>query len=408
MSTIGLLMGLLVLTYVGALVLRGGRGLPTGAEFVGLGIVCGPHALGVVERSSLVAVEPILQVALAWLALVVGVDFGKVGARRTRRSHVVLGAAGAVGTAFAVGVPVSFVLSATGAGGFTPFERVLVSAGLAVTCAETTRVAVRWAAERYAADGPGSALLLGLASADDVVPLLGLGVVLAADASARLPPGVGVAAAFAITLGIGLALGGVSAVLVRHAEGPDLWGVLLGSLLLAVGVASALGLSTLLVAFVLGLVLARTSRSRRALRELLAPLERPILLPVLVMAGARADLTLFVEVRSLLVVVVAALALRVVAKLAFGAVLVATQAPLRRGGGWVGPSLLSGGPMTVSCGLVFSTRFPGPVGDTVLVVALVALVLGELAAPLSLRRLLRRLGETGETPEPLAAEGGAR
>ena len=72
MNALLLLMGLLVLSYIGSFLVGGralrGVGLPSGAEYVALGFLLGPHVLGIVERSMLVSFEPIVQVALGWLA----------------------------------------------------------------------------------------------------------------------------------------------------------------------------------------------------------------------------------------------------------------------------------------------------------------------------------------------------
>ena len=72
MSAIVLLMGLLLLSYVGSLIIGGRtpRGLPSGIEFLGLGFAVGPHALGLVDRTMIAEFEPIVQVALGWLAFV--------------------------------------------------------------------------------------------------------------------------------------------------------------------------------------------------------------------------------------------------------------------------------------------------------------------------------------------------
>ena len=80
MSAIALLMGLLVLSYIGSLLVGSGkaRGLASGVEYVGLGFAVGPHALGLVGAPMIVDFEPIVQVILGWLAFVVGLDFGRV------------------------------------------------------------------------------------------------------------------------------------------------------------------------------------------------------------------------------------------------------------------------------------------------------------------------------------------
>jgi len=72
-NAILLLMGLLVLSYLGSFLVTGrtvrGAGLPSGVEYVALGFVLGPRALDLVGADNLAAFEPVVQVALGWLAI---------------------------------------------------------------------------------------------------------------------------------------------------------------------------------------------------------------------------------------------------------------------------------------------------------------------------------------------------
>src|SRR4051812_41312419 len=107
MNAILLLVGLLVLSYLGSFLVGGrtirGAGLPSGIEYVVLGFVLGPHVLGILGRDLLGAFEPIAQVALGWLALVIGLDFGKTGDRRVGAGSMVLGLLSGVITGAMVG-----------------------------------------------------------------------------------------------------------------------------------------------------------------------------------------------------------------------------------------------------------------------------------------------------------------
>jgi hypothetical protein len=63
MNALLLLMGLLVLSYIGSFLVGGrairGFGLPSGSEYLLLGFVIGPNVLGLIERSMLDSFEPI-------------------------------------------------------------------------------------------------------------------------------------------------------------------------------------------------------------------------------------------------------------------------------------------------------------------------------------------------------------
>jgi hypothetical protein len=119
-------------------------------------------------------------------------------------------------------------------------------------------------------------------------------------------------------------------------------------------------------------------------------------------------------------VVGAALAARIAAKLVAGWILCAGFASARRAGIGLGLGLLSTGALAIAIGLSFALRFPGPVGDTVLVIVSVVTVFGEFVGPSRLRVSLLRAGEiaevkaietaapvegAGESPETQAAGG---
>jgi hypothetical protein len=173
------------------------------------------------------------------------------------------------------------------------------------------------------------------------------------------------------------------------------WGVLLGTALLAIGTAARLGLSPLSVMFFMGLTISSLSRHRREIVEMVAPTERPVLLPALLLAGARVDP--FAIVPLLMWVAPAALAARVLAKVASGVLLRTFTSPGKGArGGLLGLGLLSSGALSMSIGLSFVLRFPGPVGDLVLVTATVFTIFGEFVGPLSLRAALAGAGEIAE------------
>ena len=94
-DAIWLLMGLLLLSYIGSLLVGGrairGMGLPSGAEYIVLGFLLGPSALGLVDRATLATFEPFAHVALGWLMFVIGVTFGMTGDRRVRTKRLIGG-----------------------------------------------------------------------------------------------------------------------------------------------------------------------------------------------------------------------------------------------------------------------------------------------------------------------------
>jgi Kef-type K+ transport system membrane component KefB len=404
-----ILVGLLVLSYLGSFLVGDrsvrGIGLPSGIEYVALGFVLGPRALDLLAGDNLAAFEPVVQVALGWLAFVVGLDFGFAGDKRVRAGSLALGTVGALMTGTAAAAATWFTMIWLHAGG-APTDRILVAGGVGAACSQTTRHAVRWVVDRYQAHGPLSDRIDEIAHTDDLLPLLAVAVLFAVQPTREVALKVPLRDWPALTIGLGLLLGAGAALLLRS-EMPieDTWAVLFGVALIAIGTAARLAISTLTVSFVMGLAVSLLTRHGAELRAMVSPTERPVLLPALVLAGARID---FKAAPSLPWIAAAAIAARLLAKILTGWLLAASSRPARKAGPLVGLALMSSGAIAMCIGLAFALRFPGPVGDTVLVVAALTATVGEFVGPLRLRRALVSAGEIKDgVPPTESASGGA-
>lgn len=397
MNAIALLVGLLVLAYVGSILVGGrairGYGLPSGSEYLLLGFLIGPHALGVVERSTLVALEPVAQVALGWLAFVIGTDYGSAGQRRVPARRLLAGLLLALGCG--VGVAAAFGAFAAAYTSFAGTELLIACIGVGAVSCETTRYAVRWVTERYAAKGPLSELVADVSEADDLIPLVAITV-----AFAQAPPsGLKLTMPFWLlsvsTLATGVLIGLISSALLRVERRPtETWGILLGTALLGIGTAARLGKSSLGLCFAMGMTISLLSGRRAELREMLGRTEHPVLLPILVLAGAYVDVFAVPRLAAIGAIVLAA---RIATKWASGVLLRLAPAG-RRSGSLLGFGLLSSGGLTMAFGLAFALRFDDLVGRTVLAVAAIITLFGELLGPTSLHRALRRAGEIEGPP----------
>jgi Kef-type K+ transport system membrane component KefB len=410
-------MGLLLLSYIGSFLASGrairGVGLPSGVEYIVLGFVLGPDALGLLERSSLDLFEPVAEVTVGWLMFVLGLKFGVTGERRVRPSRLFGGALMALVTGGAVGAAAyGFLTYATR---LSANERLVAATGAGAVCAETTRYAVRWVIERYGARGPLSELVSDLADSDDILPLLAVTFTFALRPAAplALPIAIPFWGMAAFTIALGLLLGGVAAILMgkQFAIG-EAWGVLLGSSMLLIGTTDRLGLSPIAAMFAMGLALSALSPHRAEVGLMVAPTERAVLLPSLLLAGANVH---FGSTKWLPWFVATCVAARGVTKLLVGVGLFGVSPSARRAGPTLGVGLLSAGALSMCIGLTFTLRFPGPIGDAVLASAAVVTALGEFVGPSALRAALRRAGEIVDapkgagataTPPPIARAGG--
>ena len=132
------------------------------------------------------------------------------------------------------------------------------------------------------------------------------------------------------------------------------------------------------------------------------PAEFPLRLPALMLAGARIDVAQVPFLGWLIPVVLGA---RLVAKTLVAGCGALLSPPLRRTGPALIPGLMACGPTSMCIGLAFALRFPGRVGETVLVSAAAATVLGEVLSPLGLR-LRAPSGRRGHRTDRPAAGGG--
>ena len=383
-----LLLGLLLLAYLGSNLVGGrairGFGLPSGSEYLVLGFALGPHVLNVLERSLSRTFEPIVLVGTGWLALVIGVGYTRVADRWIKPSRAAVGVLLGALSCLGVAAPIYFFAPYCG---FRGFSCLAIALGMGACASATTRHSVRWVVERYGAQGPLADFAADAARASALVPPLALAVVFALAPGGALPnvPALG---RVGVTLGFGAGLGLVAALLLgRDFRRDESWGVLLGTGLLCVGGADRAGLSLLGAMIAMGLTLA-ASRHRLEIKAMLTPTEKPVLLPVTVLAGAYVNLKL---PSMVLVLVGVAVLAKVVARVLLGSLLSLGSA--RGTGADFGLSMLASGGFTIAVALAFSTRVPGVAADAVLLFAVVSTLLGELVAPAALRRSLQRAGE---------------
>jgi hypothetical protein len=405
-NAIALLAVLLAAAYLASLLVSAGKGrtLASGSGALLVGMVSGPRGLGFIDGLMLQAFLTLAAVAIGWVALAVGLEFGFIGNRRVRTGALLLGNLAGLACGGAVAAAVGLVLwTLEPSAGFLarPMDRVL-ALGVGAALADTARDAFRWGLAVVGARGPLADLLAELGDADDLAP------VLLAAAAFALAPGVDPAAPTgALRLlaepVLGAALGLMAALLFgRDFRRNTVLGVLFGTSLTGLGLAGWLGLSLVGTGFALGLTLTLASRHAAELRELALQVERPVLLPALLLAGGLVDPLIHPRLAP---VVGVALAARLAVKLAQGALVTWFWPEARRGGG-VAATMTAAGPLGVVIGLAFALSFRGEVGDTVLAAAVAAAVVGELTSTTALRRALRRAGELEPGDgEPAGAEG---
>lgn len=386
MNEMTLLLGLLVLSYFGNALIAPGQStaisLPSGAHFILLGFLLGPHALGAVPRDAAASFMPLAIAAIAWLALVLGTSYGFAGNRRLSLRAYVLGFVVAIVSALTIG---GAAFAAARLLAHMPVQdAAFVGLGIGLAGCETTRQSVRWVLDRSTEQSPLLKLMEELSGTDELVPLLGLACFFAfAPLPAQLMP-LPAPGIVLVTLLLGVVLGGTSALLMRGlSEAQDAWIIILGAALLGTGIAWRLSLSPLTSLFVMGMCLSFGSRHAAELRPLLLRTAPGVLLPALLLAGA---LLRTPDASGPLFVAGCALITRLLVRVSIGRVIarIAEQPADRRLS--FGLALCCTGNVSVLVGLSFALRFPGPIGNLVLSTAVANGVAGDLFGTIGLRR----------------------
>jgi Kef-type K+ transport system membrane component KefB len=271
----------------------------------------------------------------------------------------------------------------------------LIAAGTGLASAETTRHAVRWVAEHGVAPTPLLARIEEIADTDEIVPLFGLALLFASFPAQHATVPLSFGMWLLVTAGVGILLGATCTMLISSMSDPaDAWSVLLGAALLGTGIAWRLDVSPLTVMFVMGIVLSLVSRHAQELRSMLARTESPVLLPTLLLGGALIRFDLY----GVGWLIGAALLARTLVRWLLGYILAWTGSLAGRERGLLGLGMSSTGSVTMLVGMAFAFRFPGSVGDAVLVSAACMTALGEVLGPTGLRRALI----PSEPPPPTA------
>jgi Kef-type K+ transport system membrane component KefB len=268
--------------------LRISQVITAGFPFVLLGMLARQPAVGILTDTVLAELGPVLRLGLGWIGFVVGFRFDvRLIGRLPSGAAAAVGIATAIPFAAVVCASALLLLAFDGFHGANFRDPVFVRDALILGTAGamTGWTVTRTFPSRDAADKVQQMLRL-----EELAGVAGLAVVAAyfrpqgTEVAWQLP---GTAWLF-LTVGIGVTLGAVIyAVLHRTSQGPEFMVLTLGSISLTAGIAGYLHLSSVVVAFVAGVLLANFPGAyKERLRDTLHRLERPIYLMSLVVIGA--------------------------------------------------------------------------------------------------------------------------
>lgn len=259
----------------------------TGTHFLFLGLILGPHVLGLLTDGAIRQLFPLLGLGLGWIGFLFGLQLDRRNLSHFPPAFLILALGQAVFTFF-------FFLGVGWLGlmalGYGSRVEILLLIGAAATACISTPAGVALISTTFRVKGKVRDLLFFVASLDALV-----GIVALQATYALFPPGAMVGeislapGLFGIlaALGVGVVCGILFLWLTRpRPRGEELVLFLLGIAAFSSGAALQLQLSPLFVSVIMGAVVANLSPEPQRVYRVLQEWEKPIYVVFLMLAGA--------------------------------------------------------------------------------------------------------------------------
>ncbi len=368
----------------------------TGTHFLFLGLILGPHVLGLLSQEAVQQLFPLLGLGLGWIGFLFGLQLDRRNLSHFPPVYLILAIAQAV-LVFFIFLGVGWlVLAGTGQMGRTA---TLLLIGAASTACISTPAGIALISTNYLVKGKVRDLLFLVASLDALVGIAALQV-----AYALFPPGdLGLGAAVPSRLAWVVAAGGLGIIcgilfiwLTRPRPGvEEMVLFLLGIAAFASGAALELQLSPLFVSVTMGVVVANISPDPQRVFKVLQDWEKPVYVVFLMLAGALLDFsTPWILALAVLYALVRGGA-KVLANLTMVRLLpIPMDTPRRFGLGLIPQGGISLA-MAISFVLTYGNQMLGErnAADLLFSVVVLGVILSELSGPFFTRAILQRAGE---------------
>ncbi len=397
MSPLLVLLGLLLVAWLGGALARGrglrGFGLPSGSEFLLLGLAVGPQGIGLVHRRDLAVFEPMLAAAVGFVTLSAALRLGRCNRPGLAAVTVVPARAWLSGALFAF--VTACIVAAVARYALLHIWHLHIAMAnatalaLGAALAGSARRLVDWAIEHHDASGPWTTSLVGLTDGGSIVAFLLLAPT--AGLARAVPFGMPLLAASLMPLALGAVMGlAVLLLLRRSLPVPEVWAILLGAQLLTAGMCLRAELAIVPATLVMGLVLRMSTTAAEQARRQIALAEGTIWTPLLLALGATIDLD---HLGRLGWLALGLAALRIATKLAGSpCILWLTRARAKQSSGLTF-GLASSGETALIAAAGAALVLPARLGQLVIVAVAASSLAAESFAPRSLRRALLDLGE---------------
>lgn len=356
----------------------------TGTEFLFLGLLLGPGLLNLLDADTQSRLAPLSALVLGWIGLLFGFQFEIAKLKRVPGKY--LKGAGVSGFMTLIlvffgawwGLPKIFDLPKT-----MDFICALTLAA-AASCTAQVGLALTPAAKK-----PGNkdttALLQYISSADGALAIAAFGL-----AFFFRPAPLGAFAVGGMWQGIVICIGAELFLFIlflnkRLSKG-EIMIVVMGMSILGSGIASMLCFSPLVTNFFVGFFLVNFTRDKERIYGMLASVEKPVYLLMLVFLGAAWRL----DTPKIFAVAIAYFVWRAASKIIAGFIMTRAVRPLRRFPAYVGLGLMDHGGIALAILLDFGQSFSPQITAPVVSMALVAVVLNEITGPGFLRLVFKK------------------
>jgi Kef-type K+ transport system membrane component KefB len=359
----------------------------TGTEYLLVGVALGELMLGLLDRQAQAGLQPLVYLALGWTGLLFGLQLELRQMLRFPRQYLRFALLQAL---------ITLVCCLLALGALHHWWRELLAPLILPSLLALSAMAVPTAQSSLALvqqDLPRGRhrvleLLRYAAGIDGIVAMVAFGVISCLEHAgsplgvARLVP----LQYLVISLALGAATGLLLHLLTRlGCAQEELMLFTVGMVVFSGGAAGFLGLSPLFVTLVGGVVLTNLRGQQVRIAEVLARLEKPVYLVVLILAGARFSPP--ESLGSLAALAAGYVLLRALGKglggLAAGRLL---REPLRLPAG-VGLGLLPQGGVAAAMAVCYHLAVAGVAADAVLAIIMLAIVISELVGPVLTRRV---------------------
>jgi hypothetical protein len=344
----------------------------SGAEYLILGILLGPHVSGLISPSVVGDFAPFMTLALGWIGVLVGTQFYLPGLFRiSSKSYQI---------AFVEALSGLIVVAAAMAGVFAWFfglpltDVILPAVALGSIATASMPSGIALVSRTLGRSAPVLRQLELTTAVDALVAIIAFGLMLSiAHVVPNVTPRAPTATEWAvISIGIGVVTGSLFHLFLGSEKNIDrLFIGLGGAIILASGAAAYLRLSPLLPTMLIGMILVNTSSNRNEIRVVLTRVERPLYFILLIFAGAAWNPGGWLWVIPTL----AFLAIRIGTKLG-GSWLAAwwANALPTLGKGW-GQALLGHGGLAVAIALNYQIQDQAPLADIVFTATIASVLL---------------------------------